>query len=82
MNLAELKELLWYSLAVNYLMLMVWFAAFTLLHDTVYRLHARWFRLSVETFDAIHYAAMALYKLGIFLLHVAPLIALHVLKAD
>jgi hypothetical protein len=42
----------------------------------MYRLHSRWFNLSVETFDAIHYASMALYKIGIMLLNITPLIAL------
>jgi hypothetical protein len=43
-------------------------------------LHSRWFRLSVETFDALHYAGMALFKIGIFLLNVTPLIALYVIS--
>jgi len=35
--------------------------------------------VSVETFDAIHYAGMALYEIGIFLLNLAPLIALYII---
>jgi hypothetical protein len=40
-------------------------------------MHTRWFKLSVETFDAIHYAGMATYKLGIILLNLVPLLALY-----
>ena len=43
-------------------------------HDVIYRMHTRWFRLSRESFDALHYGAMAFYKLGILLLNVAPLV--------
>lgn len=43
----------------------------------MYRLQGRWFRLSVETFDAIHYAGMAAYKLAILLLNPAQLLELH-----
>ncbi|MGZ5055092.1 MAG: DUF6868 family protein [Methylobacter sp.] len=42
----------------------------------MYWLHNRWFSLSAETFDTIHYVGMALYKIGILLLNIAPLIAL------
>ena len=80
MTPTELKTLLLWSLAVNYGLLSIWFYAFVFGHDTLYRLHRRWFRVSVETFDAIHYAGMALYEIGIFLLNLAPLIALYIIS--
>jgi len=40
-------------------------------------LHTRWFKLSVETFDAIHYAGMSVYKIGVLLLNLAPFAALY-----
>jgi len=76
MNPDAIKTLLLYSLAFNYAILMIWFAAFSLAHDRLYRLHSRWFRLSPETFDALHYAGMAFYKIGIIMLNAAPLAAL------
>ena len=75
MNPDTIKELLLCSLAINYGVLIIWSAVFILAHDWVYRLHSRWFKISVETFDALHYAGMAVYKIGIFLLNFAPLIA-------
>jgi hypothetical protein len=56
----------------------VWFLFFTLAHDWVYRFHNRWFRLSVERFDATHYLGMAIYKLAIFLFNLVPWLALHI----
>jgi hypothetical protein len=44
----------------------------------MYRLHGRWFRLSPEQFDAIHYGAMAVYKIGILLLNLVPYLALRI----
>jgi hypothetical protein len=76
MNPDTIKALLLYSLAFNYAILIIWFGVFSLAHDSMYRLQSRWFNLSVETFDAIHYASMALYKIGIMLLNITPLIAL------
>jgi hypothetical protein len=50
--------------------------AFSLAHDWMFRLHGRWFRLTTAQFDAIHYAGMAVYKVGITLLNLVPLVAL------
>jgi len=75
MNPDTIKELLLCSLAINYGVLIIWSAVFILAHDWVYRLHSRWFKISVETFEALHYAGMAVYKIGIILLNFVPLIA-------
>lgn len=77
MNMAVAKEMLLWSLGVNYSALIVWFCVFAIAHDQVYRLHTRWFKLSVETFDTLHYGGMGVYKIGILLFNVAPLIALY-----
>lgn len=76
MDLSTLRDVLVWSLVVNYGILLVWFVMFSLAHDAVYRLHTRWFRLSRETFDALNYGGMAVYKIGVLLLNVAPLFAL------
>ena len=40
--------------------------------------YGRWFHLSVEQFDVMHYAGMALFKIGILLFHLVPYIALQI----
>jgi hypothetical protein len=80
-TLESLRTLLLWSLAINTVLLGVWFAGFVWTHDAQYRLHTRWFRLSPETFDAIHYAGMALFEIGIFLLNLAPLLGLYLMGA-
>ncbi|MCE9514444.1 MAG: hypothetical protein K8R24_00610 [Mycobacterium sp.] len=76
MDLSTLRDVLVWSLIINYAILLVWFVMFSLAHDAVYRLHTRWFRLSRESFDALNYGGMAVYKIGVLLLNVAPLVAL------
>jgi hypothetical protein len=44
------------------------------------RLHGRWFRLSDERFDAIHYAGMTIYKIGILLFNLMPYVALRIVE--
>lgn len=71
--------LLWCSI-INYIVLLVWFVAYVFAHDALYRLHSRWFRLSVEQFDLVMYCSMAVYKIGILLLNLVPLLALWMLS--
>ncbi len=76
MSIETARSFLLWCLGINYGILMLWFVAFTLAHDSLYRLHARWFRISVEQFDTVHYTGMAIYKIGVLLLNLAPYIAL------
>jgi len=64
---------------LNYLILLLWFIAFTVGHNWMFKLHGRWFRLTPDQFDSLHYGGMAVYKIGILLLNLAPLIALTIL---
>ncbi len=81
MNLEFARNFLLCCLVVNYGVLLVWFAAFAFARRWMYRLHSCWFRLSEESFDSIHYAGMAVYKIGILLFNLAPYVALHFLAS-
>ena len=71
------RALLWCTI-INYGILLVWFLSFMLGHDWMYGLHGRWFHLSVEQFDMLHYAGMSVYKIGIILLNLVPYFALRI----
>jgi len=76
MTVCEIKNILLWCVGLNYAVLFIWFGAFVFAHDRMYKMHLRWFSLSVEAFDAIHYAGLAVYKIGILLFFLVPLIAL------
>lgn len=78
MNQFPLRDFLLWCTLLNYLVLLLWFAVFKLARDWMFRLHGRWFRLTPTQFDAAHYAGMAVYKVGILLLNLVPLIALSI----
>jgi len=82
MNPNFLCHLLLWSLVVNYGILMIWFLVLVFAKDWIRGLHGRWFQLSDSTFDAIHYGGMAVYKIGILLLNLAPLLALYLMGSD
>jgi hypothetical protein len=66
-------------LVINYGILFLWFLVFWFGHDRMFRLHSRWFHMSEERFDSIHYAAMAAYKVGILLLNLVPYVSLRLI---
>ena len=76
MQVEMLPQFLKVCALINYSILLVWFAAFWFAHDAMYRLHARWFPMPVEHFNAIHYISMAVYKIGILLFCLVPYLAL------
>ena len=61
---------------VNYVVLIVWFLVFLLAGDRLYGLYGRWFQLTRTQFNALHYGGMSVYKIGILLFNLVPLIAL------
>ena len=79
MDLATLTSLLGWCSLINIGILLYWFMMFTQAHDWVYQLHSKWFQISVEQFDVIHYKAMAGFKLSIFVLNIAPWLALQIM---
>jgi hypothetical protein len=76
MSICLIKGYLLWSLGINILMLLLWFLLFSIAHDRIFRLHKKYFKLSVEAFDTIHYSGMGVYKLSIFLFNLVPYIAL------
>lgn len=57
------------------LILFIGFAFFNFGHDFMYRMHGRMYRISVETFDAIHDAGMVACKIAIMVMNITPYIA-------
>ena len=67
----------WCSI-INMGLLLWWFLVIVLAHDWVYRFHSKWFKLSVDRFDEIHYAGMAFFKIAVFIFNVVPYFALRI----
>jgi hypothetical protein len=67
-----------WSSVVNLVFLAFWFLFFVAAHDWMYRYHTKWFKLSVEKFDSIHYTGMAAYKIGIVLFNLVPYLVLRI----
>jgi hypothetical protein len=81
MTLHEIEDALLWCVALNYLLLLVWMAVLVFGHGWFYRLNARFFKISIERFDAVNFAGIVCYKIGIVLLNLVPWIALHLSSA-
>ncbi len=78
MSIELIRDILLWCSIINFSVLFLWGLIFLAAHEWMYRLHGRWFRLPVDQFDAIHYAGMAAYKIGVILFNFVPYIALHI----
>jgi len=79
MSIEVARNFLLWCTVINYGILLVWFLVFVFAHDWILRIHGRWFRLSSEQFDAIHYLGMAIFKVGIMLFNLVPLVVLYII---
>jgi len=78
MTIQTIQSVFGWCAVINTALLILWFLFFVLGHKLMYRAHSRLFKLSVESFDALHYGGMALFKLLIIVFNIAPYLALHI----
>ena len=78
MTLELIRDALGWCTLINFGLLLWWGLFILFAHDFVYRMHTRWFKLSVEEFDKIHYLGLAIFKLLIIVLNLVPYLALRI----
>jgi hypothetical protein len=80
MNLETLADVLLWALVINAGLFVLYFVLMLTAGDWVYRTHSRWFAMSRETFDAIHYCFMAAYKTAILFFILVPYLAIKIVQ--
>lgn len=78
MTLEQLEAVLFWSMAINFGVLLWWALCLLCARRWVYRAHAKFFQISESAFDRLHYAGMMTYKLAIIMFNAAPWAALHI----
>ena len=78
MTIETIRTVLGWCSIINMGLLLWWFLIIVLAHDLVYKWHSKWFKLSAEKFDEIHYAGIAFFKIAIFFFNVVPYCALRI----
>ncbi|HYR91644.1 MAG TPA: hypothetical protein VE422_46760 [Terriglobia bacterium] len=80
MNIEQLRSALLYCTIMNFALLWLWGMLYILPHEWLYRWSGRVFRFSAERFDAINFAGIVLYKVGVLLFNLIPYLALYLVK--
>ncbi len=80
MTIDLIREGLGWCFIINAGLLLLWFLFFVFAHDWIYRLHVKWFKISEEHFNSIHYSFIALFKIILFVFNIVPYIALRIIR--
>ena len=78
MTLEVIRSALAWCTVINFGILILWFLFISLAHDWTYRMHTRWFNISVERFDTIHYAGISFFKVLVSFFNLVPYLALRI----
>jgi len=76
MDLAILRNILFWCTLINLGTLLLWWAILLVPHEWLYRYTNRFYRVSSEQFEVINVAGIAFYKVLIILFNLVPYIAL------
>jgi len=76
MDLDDLRKLLAWCTLINWVLLILWFAGYSIAGNWIYGIHSKMFKISKETFDAFNYGGMGLYKLVIVVFNFIPYLVL------
>ena len=76
MEINEIRNVLMWCTIIDYGILLLWFAMFRLAGDWMYRIHSKWFPMSKDAFNVIHYSGIGLFKLVVFAFNLVPFVAL------
>ena len=78
MTVELIAAILGWCTLINFGLLIWWFLFVVIAHDWTYRLHTKWFKISQEQFDAIHYSLMGVFKIGVITFNLVPYLALRI----
>ncbi len=81
MNIEILKLFFMWCTILNVALLVLSFlvVSFGFGRDFVYRMHSKWFPMPRETFNAVIYAVIGVYKIFVFVFNIVPWIALTII---
>ncbi len=79
MDIRKLTRFFLWCTIVNGAVLIVSFAVFAIGGtEFVYQMHGKWFAVPRETFDAILYLLLGIYKIAILVFNLVPYVALRI----
>ena len=61
---------------INLLLLLLWFLVIIVARDWIINFYSRWFKLSEQSFDKIHYGLLAVFEMLVYIFFVTPYLVL------
>ena len=78
MTFAMTRDFFFWCSVINYGFLILWAVLLLTARDGLYRLNARFFRLSAEQWDTLQFLGILFYKMGTWMFFIIPYIALRI----
>lgn len=76
MNIEVFRSFFLWCTVIDYALLLIWFAVFSLAHDRHYRLTTRWFAISREEYDRLSFIGIAGFKIATIIFNLVPFVSL------
>lgn len=80
MSVETVRAFLGWSTLINWGFLLTWWLFLVIARDWTRQVHSRWFALSEDRFDEIHYRGWMTYKIAILLFNLGPYLALRIVS--
>lgn len=78
MTVELFQAVLGWSALINLGVLLCWFLLISVVSGWIYELHHKFYSISRESFNSIHYAGMMIFKLFNFMFFIVPYVALQI----
>jgi len=78
MNIELIRDVLGWSVLINFAILIAWFSFFVMGREFMYKMHKKWFNVPKEKFNTINYTLMGIFEILILLLFLAPYLAIRI----
>jgi hypothetical protein len=78
MTLEVIRNVFAWCALINLGILIIWALYLVLARDWLYGVHGKWFKISSEEFDKLHYGGIGLFKIGWILFNLVPYFALRI----
>ncbi len=80
MTLETLRDVFGWCSLMNLGILLFWAGFWIFAHDWVFRVHSKWFQLTPEQFESLHYGGIMGFKMAVFLFNIVPYFALRIVS--
>ena len=75
----QVKEFFLWCTVINVSLLFISFFCFKIFHDFIYKIHSKFYNISVEKFDLIMYKFTGFYKIIVLVFNLVPYIVLEII---